>query len=272
MKKKRYYLLTVITVFCLMLTFGFTGCGPGNRETGTKTEEATKTDSNTAGEEETKDQTTDQESDDTTSDDVDSEGSDSDDEDSDDSDDDDYDDPDDEEEGDQSVFFEKLDSLKQEHETVSYTLSDITGDDVVDLLVDCWPIEDGGSGHLYLAYEAIDNAHDLNKLLKTAGYGLEEVKFYKESGSLVLYSMGHGREDYSYYKLEDGEYTSVASKGRMSEDENGSEGSWIYYSDEDEISESEFFEMTDGMEEGGAELIDYSDWQDYEPNSYSMAD
>lgn len=259
MNKKSVFLLIAMTVLCLMLTFGLTGCGMRHQEPEKEKQEETKPDSNTIKDDETQDQADEQESVDENSEDPDSDNPDTDQPDYSDS-----DNSDEEEDGDQSVYFMELESLGNKHESVEYLLSDVTGDGVVDLLADCFPTEEGGSGHLYLIYTATNKSHDLEKLLETTGYGLETITCYNESESLVFYYAGHGHESYDYYRMEDGKYEYVASKGRqMTDDDNESDDTWVYWADSADLSESEFYDMTGGMEAGEAKVVDCVGWQKY---------
>ena len=275
MKKNSVFLVTAIIVLCLMLPFGLTGCGTRRQEPEKEKQEETKPDSVTIDTDNTQDQSDNQESDNQESDDQESNGQKSNEEKPEDSysDEPEYSDPDDEEEGDQSVYFMELESLYNRYETVEYALSDVTGDGAVELLAQCYPTEDGGSGSIYLIYTATNNNHDIEKLLETTGYGLEKIICYKESESLVLYFSGHGHESYDYYRMEGGEYEYVASKGRqMADDGNESDESWIYWSDSAQTSESDFYDTIEGMEDGQATEVNYDEWQEYQPDSYTMED
>ena len=259
MNKKSVFLLIAMTVLCLMLTFGLTGCGMRHQEPEKEKQEETKPESNIIKDDETQYQADEQESINENAEDTDSDNPDTDQSDYSDS-----DNSDEEEDGDQSVYFMELESLGKKHESVEYLLSDVTGDGVVDLLVDCFPTEEGGSGHLYLIYTATNKSHDLEKLLETTGYGLETITCYNESESLVFYYAGHGHESYDYYRMEDGKYEYVASKGhQMTDDDNESDDTWVYWADSADLSESEFYDMTGGMEAGEAKVVDCVGWQKY---------
>lgn len=283
MKKNSVFLVTAIIVICLMLPFGLTGCSTKRQEPEKEKQEETKPDSPTIDTDDTQNQSDDQEADDQESNDQEADDQEADDQESNEekpgysnSDEPDYSDSadsDDEEEGDQSVYFMELESLYNRHETVDYALSDVTGDGAVELLAACFPTEDGGSGSLYLIYTATNNNHDIEKLLETTGYGLEKILCYKESESLVLYFAGHGHESYDYFRMEDGGYEYVASKGReMTEDGDESDESWVYWSDSAEISESDFYDIIAGMEDGQVTEVNYNDWQEYLPDPYTMED
>ena len=139
------------------------------------------------------------------------------------------------------LYLKKISKLKNKGYDVMYCIKDITGDKIVDLILDYHTYLDG-SGDTFNIYTY--KSGKVKCILKYGQYGMNYLHYYKKSKGLVMYCSGHGHESYTYIKYSGGKFKTVAQRGRMSVNGgNDYNGEWVYYIDKDltyEATKSEF--------------------------------
>ena len=131
--------------------------------------------------------------------------------------------------------------------------ADVTGDGIVEALLECHP-EGYGSGRTFAIYKYANKK--VKKILYTEEYGLERLYFYKKSKSLILYGAGHGGEWYSYFTMKSGKYKFLAGRSRMSVNGGSMEnGPWSYYKKTKTIKKSAFNKAVKKVKKGKRKTI-----------------
>ena len=131
--------------------------------------------------------------------------------------------------------------------------ADVTGDGIVEALLECHP-EGYGSGRTFAIYKYANKK--VKKILYTEEYGLERLYFYKKSKSLILYGAGHGGEWYSYFTMKSGKYKFLAGRSRMSINGGSMEnGPWSYYKKTKTIKKSAFNKLVKKVKKGKRKTI-----------------
>ncbi len=156
------------------------------------------------------------------------------------------------------LYKKQLDKLNRPDITYYvYKYIDVTGDGIVEALVEYHPA--GGSGRKFVIY-----SYDAGKLVKlcTVGeYGLDRIYFYKNG--FIMHTAGHGHEGCRYYKKSaDGKFRMAAMKGRLSED--GAE--WVYTNRHgNEVTKATFDRLTRKIKAGSRKVLYPQKWTWVEP-------
>ena len=131
--------------------------------------------------------------------------------------------------------------------------ADVTGDGVVEALLECHP-QGYGSGRTFRIYKY--SGGKVKKILSMDEYGLSYLYYYKKSKSIILYGSGHGGEWYSYYTMKKGKYKFLAERSREALAGGGMKnGSWYYYKGSKELTKSKFKKLTGNVKKGKRKKI-----------------
>lgn len=158
------------------------------------------------------------------------------------------------------LYNKKVNNLRKLGTYVAYKYVDISGDGIHEALIEYHP-NTGGSGRIFQIYTYKNGK--MVRILNSREYGLSKVMVYAKSKSLVYYRAGHGGEGYCYYKLKNGKYQLVASRGRVAYAGGGSyNGSWYYYNSKDKaITKTKFASLTKGMTTGSKKTMKIQNWK-----------
>ena len=117
-------------------------------------------------------------------------------------------------------------SLLRKSSGVTYKYVDITGDGVHEFLAEYNPKIGGPARQVIYTYKK----GKAKKVLSSKVYGLSSVIAYKKTKTLVLRGLGHGNEQYVYYKMKNGKYKKLASRARVAKAGGAiTNGQWYYY-------------------------------------------
>lgn len=156
------------------------------------------------------------------------------------------------------LYKKQLDKLNRPDITYYvYKYIDVTGDGIVEALVEYHPM--GGSGRKFVIYSY--KSGKLVKLCTIGEYGLDRLYIYKNG--FIMHCAGHGHESYSYYKkTSDGKFRIVADKGRLMEE--GAE--WFYYNRQgSQVTKTTFDKLTRRIKAGSRKVLYPQKWTWVEP-------
>lgn len=154
-----------------------------------------------------------------------------------------------------ACFTKKITSMKDsgKYTSILYKFADITGDDLHEALILAHP-KNGGSASAFRILQ-YDNGK-LNSLLSYNIYGLSRIITYKENGTFILFTEGHGGKSYRSFEMKKQIYNLVASKSA------GSSGPWTYYNrDDKKISKSEYNKLVKGIKSGKRVTLNVDKWK-----------
>lgn len=129
---------------------------------------------------------------------------------------------------------------------------DITGDGIKEGIF-IYNTGKSGSGRVLRIYTY--KKGKIKSIFKIEAYGFSKLIVYKKSKAFILYSAGHGGETYRYYKMSNGKYKEVASKGRQGVKGGAfKNGPWEYSTHGGgsyrQLSKSEFNSLIQGIKKG----------------------
>ena len=157
------------------------------------------------------------------------------------------------------AFRKKIESIKTECISYNYKFVNVTGDSTHEMLITYYSgLHGSGTDFRIYAYK--------NKkakcIHKEVSYGLSKITVYKKAKSMVLYYAGHGGETYSYLKMKNGKFKSIASKSRISENGGGEyNGPWQYSVYKGSPTKKNYKKLTKKLKKGKKKIISTNNWQ-----------
>lgn len=146
------------------------------------------------------------------------------------------------------VYKKKIKAIKKKSMFYSYKYMDVSGDGTDELLILYHP-KLHGSGDEFRIYAYVNKK--VTCICSEGRYGLNKITAYKKTKSLITYYAGHGGESYSYWKMRNGKFKNIASKGRQAVAGGGDyNGSWNYNGSKGSAAKYNFAKQIKGIKKG----------------------
>lgn len=149
--------------------------------------------------------------------------------------------------------------LLEKSSGLTWKYTDLTGDGIHEFIAEYNPKIGGPAQQVIYTWKN----GKVKCILNASVYGMNSIIVYKKSKSLIIHGAGHGGEQYVYYKLQNGKYKTIASKGRQSENGGGiKNGPWYYYdSESSSIGKSVFNSLIKGIKKGKKIKLNPLKWE-----------